>query len=89
MYPSTCKIIAVGTSYGSKHNFFLAAFANRIFKIFPDTCCPNAVTHFRTYYFYEFGIQEQHAALVAAVNGGKVCQHILPKHCLLVSCQES
>ncbi|VVA12753.1 Hypothetical predicted protein [Prunus dulcis] len=26
---------------------------------------------FRTYYFYEFGIQEQHAALVAAVNGGK------------------
>ncbi|KAM1038829.1 hypothetical protein ACFX13_034182 [Malus domestica] len=26
---------------------------------------------FRTYYFYEFGVQEQHAALVAAVNGGK------------------
>ncbi|CAN6575616.1 unnamed protein product [Malus baccata var. baccata] len=26
---------------------------------------------FRTYYFYEFGIQQQHAALVAAVNGGK------------------
>ncbi|KAF8401612.1 hypothetical protein HHK36_012558 [Tetracentron sinense] len=25
----------------------------------------------RTYYFYEFGIDEQHAALVAAVNGGK------------------
>ncbi|KAL6278674.1 hypothetical protein ACE6H2_022275 [Prunus campanulata] len=43
----------------------------RILKIFPDTCCLNAVTHFRTYYFYEFGIQEQHAALVAAVNGGK------------------
>uniref|UniRef100_A0A0F7CYL7 Photosystem II reaction center PsbP family protein n=1 Tax=Pelargonium fulgidum TaxID=73198 RepID=A0A0F7CYL7_9ROSI len=26
---------------------------------------------FRTYYFYEFGDDEQHAALVAAVNGGK------------------
>lgn len=26
---------------------------------------------FRTYYFYEFGRDEQHVALVAAVNGGK------------------
>ncbi|KAJ6434380.1 hypothetical protein OIU84_017980 [Salix udensis] len=26
---------------------------------------------YRTYYFYEFGIEEQHAALVAAVNSGK------------------
>lgn len=29
--------------------------------------------YFRTYYFYEFGRDEQHAALVAAVNSGKVC----------------
>lgn len=26
---------------------------------------------FRTYYFYEFGRDEQHVALVAAVNSGK------------------
>lgn len=27
---------------------------------------------YRTYYFYEFGRDEQHIALVAAVNSGKV-----------------
>ncbi|KAJ4969493.1 hypothetical protein NE237_016194 [Protea cynaroides] len=27
---------------------------------------------FRTYYFYEFGVDEQHFAVVAAVNSGKV-----------------
>ncbi|XP_042518155.1 uncharacterized protein LOC122091957 [Macadamia integrifolia] len=27
---------------------------------------------FRTYYYYEFGVDEQHIALVAAVNSGKV-----------------
>lgn len=30
-------------------------------------------TFFRTYYFYEFGRDGQHVALVAAVNSGKVC----------------
>lgn len=32
--------------------------------------------YFRTYYFYEFGRDEQHLAVVAAVNGGKVCSHM-------------
>lgn len=30
----------------------------------------------RTYYFYEFGRDEQHVALVAAVNSGKVCTFV-------------
>lgn len=36
-------------------------------KLFLDFIC------FRTYYFYEFGNDDQHAAIVAAVNSGKVC----------------
>ena len=31
-----------------------------------------ALIYFRTYYFYEFGRDKQHVALVAAVNGGRV-----------------
>jgi len=33
--------------------------------------------YFRTYYFYEFSRDEQHVALVAAVNSGKVRYYIL------------
>ncbi|KAL8159548.1 hypothetical protein V2J09_001085 [Rumex salicifolius] len=30
------------------------------------------VTSTRTYYYYEFGRDQQHVALVAAINGGRV-----------------
>ena len=33
-------------------------------------------SNFRTYYFYEFGRDEQRVALVAAVNSGKVCYYV-------------
>lgn len=38
---------------------------------------------FRTYYFYEFVRDEQHVALVATVNNGKVCCSLLLLESLL------
>lgn len=35
--------------------------------------CLLCLMYFRNYYFYEFGSEEQHVALVAAVSSGKVC----------------
>ena len=51
--------------------------------LFPNVWCSN--TRFRTYYFYEFGRDEQHVALMAAVNSGKVCNYFFSViECLFV-----
>lgn len=62
-----------------------AAFASCICHIFPDACYSDVLICFRTYYFYEFGREGQHAALVAAVSSGRVSYNTLKT---LITCQE-
>lgn len=62
-----------------------AAFASCICHIFPDACYSDVLICFRTYYFYEFGREGQHAALVAAVSSGRVSYYTLKT---LITCQE-
>jgi len=36
---------------------------------------PAISSNFRTYYFYEFGKDDLHLAVMAGVRGGKVCYY--------------
>lgn len=38
--------------------------------------CSIGFYNFRTYYFYEFGKDEQHVALMTGVNNGRVCYYM-------------